>query len=384
MHRTRKFLVWSIPYIIWGLFFYMGYIILSNIIGIGIAQESVYTMESCYSNGLLMVLPLIIYRETEKKIKHLWTFLVVGIVVPLAILTISNNYILVVFSAFIWIVYLRKRVNKEESFLAEVQPTLLLVYFVYLILTATQGYEEIQKAVLCALFVSAILTFVWHGIDRFQQYIILRKDKANMPVDKIRYTGTRIYVILILVLVVVFAPIIAYQYEFWGISFEEYYSEYEAYEMEVETSEQTEASYDFSDLVEVKEPNYLLVMLWNMLEIIMGIAVVLLIIVVSVKMIIKLLHNFQKVEFDKDDVIVSTIIIDKEEWNKKRKIKLEEIFDFSYEMRIRRKYKRELNKYKPKKWQTPSEMEEMASLEIPELHQQYEEVRYGIKKVEEM
>lgn len=368
------------PCIVWTLAISLGYAICMHW-AVGELAEGGLSAQLYYLQGLLLGIPFAILAKVARNAKHLWQFLLVGVVLLFAGFYISNSYFFAVIIGVLWFVRFINRLKDASSSLDGTNGFLLLT-FVVCFIAAGSGYEVfLQKMSIYHFIIVGLLTFNYYGIQRYEFYVKLRKDKANMPINRIMDTGTRNFVVTALIVILCIVPVIEYGYAFVPFVWEQGDSEYE-YDTDSSEEEQEEqqTSLSLEDLVGIKEPSIWLQYLWAVLEKITVIALYIAAVWFIVHGIYKMVRNFNKIQIEKNDVIESTFVVADEENRTRRKKRFEEMFDFSYTMKVRRRYKKELKKYNPKHWQTPSEMEAMADLEMPELHQLYEEVRYGEEK----
>ncbi len=228
--------------------------------------------------------------------------------------------------------------------------------------------------------IAGLLIFVEHGMKRFESYVEIRKERTNMPITRILNTGTRNLVVFAGIVLVILASVVKYQYTFVPVTFSLKPISYsDTREMEEETKkEESGDQMNLDELYGEENQNQWLSYIWIFLEKVLFIVLYAVTFYGVIRGIYLLITNFNKTQIDKNDVIESSVTKeDMIEKRAKQKQKIEELFDFSADMKIRRKYKKELKKYNPQSWQTPTEMEEMAQLDMEELHIQHEQVRYG-------
>ncbi len=383
----RKFLLQYIPHVIWLLAASLCYAMMSNSF-YGLLQGSTNSAAVYYYKGLLLLVPLIAFSYAVKKAARIWQFLLVGLVLVAGLHLLFGCWF---FTAFVILIFLLRGGNRirqqlqileeelpEESMLDHPSKFLLAVPIISFLLTGYTVQPFIQEMALYHFVAMAILFFVMDGLQRFEGYVRLSEMNANVPAARILETGTRIFVGCALSLILVLAPILYTQYQFVPIDFSYEVTDTEITEEEKEDVAESDHVSDVFAAIAEEEPGIDLSWLWEILDKVMVVAVYCGSVYALYRLLKMLIVNFNKTQVEKNDVIESTFLDSEASLQMQRsKVRLAELFDFSPAMKIRRRYKKELKKHKPKGWQTPAEMEQMAQKDIPELHLQYEQVRYG-------
>lgn len=374
----RNSLLKWIPHIVWALVISLGYALFAVKVNTQILNETMVSVERYYLKGLCILIPLAIFGESVKQSIRFWQFLMIGIGVIVVTFFLSNCIFFTGITAFLWVVRLTSRVEKEDTCFDGVNYFLFPILLIYFLITGFYEEPFLQKMTVYHLLYTLLLVFLYEGLLRFGEYVDLRKDKANMPSKRILDAGTKIFGMVAILVMLCVVPIIKYQYDYIPMSFPEIESTYEEEIVEEKAQEEKSEQMGMQDMFPEQESNPIAELIWEVLERVAFILVYTGIAYHLIKGIYKMIKNFNQIEIEKNDVIESTFLQKDDTVKKlKPKNKFSEWFDFSREMKIRRKYKKMLKKYEPKDWQTPTEMETMAELEIPELHNLYEEVRYG-------
>ncbi|MFI3212452.1 MAG: hypothetical protein R3Y24_03840 [Eubacteriales bacterium] len=377
--HVNKYTIYKyIPHIVWTLLISLGYAFLETKVDELLAMGN--GVELYYIQGLFFIFPLIIFKIGMKKLKNIGQFIFLGLFVSVAFYIITGSILFVVITVFLWVIRFSNRLQGMEGSLDDTHFTLLLAIVAYILLCGVTEDIFLQKMAIYHLIIGSLLSFSFHGLCRFEEYIRIRHEKANMPRNRILDTGIKIFFIVSILMLLWMIPVIQYQYEFFAITMPEFEAvmlEEEVYEQE----EQQQGGMDLSELVGGEQEDSKLKVLWEILEKIMIVVFYGALIYIIVRAVYKIIVTFNQVQFEKNDTIESSVDVNDEILKREiRKKKWYEFFDFSEDMKIRRRYKKELKKHGPKHWQTPAEMEEMANLEIEELHDLYEKVRYGTKK----
>lgn len=374
----RNSLLKWIPHIVWALVISLGYALFAVKVNTQILNETMVSVERYYLKGLCILIPLAIFGESVKQSIRFWQFLMIGVGVIVATFFLSNCIFFTGITAFLWVLRLTTRVEKEDTCFDGVNYFLFPILLIYFLITGFYEEPFLQKMTVYHLLYTLLLVFLYEGLLRFGEYVDLRKDKANMPSKRILDAGTKIFGMVAILVMLCVVPIIKYQYDYIPMSFPEIESTYEEEIVEEKAQEEKSEQMGMQDMFPEQESNPIAELIWEVLERVAFILVYTGIAYHLIKGIYKMIKNFNQIEIEKNDVIESTFLQKDDTVKKlKPKNKFSEWFDFSREMKIRRKYKKMLKKYEPKDWQTPTEMETMAELEIPELHNLYEEVRYG-------
>ncbi len=379
MERTRNIFMKCAPIVVWTLMLANIYAIITYTIATQSVGGTTNTELMYYLDGLFLVVPLIILSWSVYKIKYIWQYLIFVAVLALGMYVLTFNFAIVFITLALCFARFLQRLRRDKSALDTINVVYIVVPIFCFVATSYNELVIIQKISLYTFVIMGFFTFAYTGIKRFINYVDLRKDKANIPINRLLNTGTQVFVILGMVLVLYIVPTIEMSYEFVTFSLNlNGETEYEYDTDDVYTYSDYSMDDDYSYLEEIGEASYNLDMLWNIVLFIIAAGTILLIGFIAFNMIRNLIYNFHNIEVDKQDVIESTFLDnDTKESTKKSSKKWQERLDFSYEMKVRRRYKKELKKYRPQEWQTPSEIEAMAQVDMPELHAEYERVRYS-------
>ncbi|MFI3171943.1 MAG: hypothetical protein R3Y58_06220 [Eubacteriales bacterium] len=372
MEKINKLYLKFVPHIVWTLVLSLLY---SLLVAIAIPTESLYFL--FYIKGLLLIAPLVLSETVSKHAKYLWQFCLSGMILILVSYLLIQSYFYVVFSIILWSIRLVNRLTKKTSNLDTTSWVLLVPFLLYFLLSGTRNYMLYQKISVYHFAISCALIFGYYGLKRFELYLKLRKSKANLPLARIRNTGTFIFSMTVLIVSFFLITMIHFHYEFLSITAPQVNEVLVDEFTEAQTQDSEEAAFDFSDLSETDEPNPYLVAFWNLLEHVFQFIMYFAFFIGVIYAVHRLIINFRDSHSNTTDFIESTIDSTDNTITLPAFVSIRNFFDFSYSMKVRRQYRSTLKKHKPHNWQTPSEMEEMAQLDIPELHQEYEKIRYG-------
>ncbi len=340
---------------------------------------SSYTVYYCKGFALLPVLLLLEY--TAKRLRHFLSFAFVGIALALGAWALLGCVYFAALTCTLWFMHLLARLHHEPCTLTQTSWWLLLLFPVYFLVTSATQDNFFQKMVLYHFVFTGLLIFAHKGLARFDAYIALRQTKAqtHVPIARIHHHATRIFAVGCALVLLLLCPIIETQYQFFILTAPTFTAvEVESPSEEEATEESQTEAFDLSLLIEESTPNPWLEAFWAAFERVMRIALYGGLIWCIVAGLYKMIRCFREIEFDKSDVIESTLVIEELQASAARRRRhWQRQFDFSEEMKIRRRYQKTMRKHRPKPWQTPCEMEEMANENIPELHAHYEKARYG-------
>lgn len=379
MEKLRTYFMALIPPLMWTLALSIGYTLIVYPLDSYLQPATTFGELFYYSKGLCLFFPICFLSYIGRRTRHLYQFLLCGIGMVFVVYFLSDCYTFTGICIILWGIQLASRLSHIRSILEVASGYILIIYILYFVITGNTNDVFLQKCTLIHFVISALCIFAYYGIKRFEFYITLRKSKAYMPTTRILNTGTSIFLGVLLIGLLVLVPLIHFQYQFTAFVtpvIEE--SELEILPEETQsTPEYEEAVLALDDLANESVTHPLLDTLWALFEWGMKLFVcgtILTLIYLGIRhMIREFRHNLT----EDTDVIESTFSSFDTTFVLKNKTRIHELLDFSYEKKIRRQYKNTLRKYKPKSWQSPSEMEEMANLTIPELHQEYEKVRYS-------
>ncbi|MFI3236899.1 MAG: hypothetical protein R3Y47_02580 [Lachnospiraceae bacterium] len=378
MRQIRKTLLVAAPTVAWTLLFMIIYTLFMS--KVQDYKEFVISDQQLYYRSITLAIPLAVLTITIKKTKYLWQYLLVAILLIAAMYFSTGDWFLVLITAGLCFIRLISRLSNEPNVLDSINGFMIAALVIVFVMMGFSGEEYLQKMTLYHIIYLTLLAFTYWGLQRFEEYIMIRESRANVPAVKILDTGTKIFVVSVLLCLIVLLPLMEYKYELVSFSLPQVEQSDEVWEEEINIEEREESNEGGSmiDMLPESEPNKYLVMFWQFLSNLMVIAVYVGFVYAAIRGIRAMIRNYKAPQIEKYDVIESTFVqVDAEANTIKVRAKLGELFGFSKEMTIRRKYKKALNKYHPKAWQSPDEMEKMAELDIPELHELYEEARYA-------
>lgn len=381
MRYVRIHLPKLITCVIWALVVSLCYVVVwVQIMGILEPEYSVFS-NTYYLEGICLIIPYMITKELALKSKNIIQYLCGSIVLIGGCLLLSLDYVFLVITIYLSITRLCGRVNGKEGELYELHYFVLLIFAMIYVYTTYQGDEFLQKATIYHGVIAGVLIHTHNSVIRLERYIEIRKSRAYMPVNRIVHTGIIYILVLLFTCMVVILPIMGSQYE---------YTQWKPWEFEpikvageeVEESNKKPVEEDggMNFNVDESEINPVLYAIWDITGKIAMYGTYIAILYWMLKGIYFVIIRFQGSKVEENDIIESLYTPEDQVLAIERvKRNLSEIFYVSEEMRIRKQYKKKLKKYNPKVWQTPTEMEEMANLEIKELHNRYEKARYGEK-----
>ncbi len=284
------------------------------------------------------------------------------------------------FVPFMIIAKIKRRFQRNATKYPMTYATLLF-YGVYFVIAGFAGYETIQKMTVYHLVFTVLYIHTYNGLWRVEEYVTIQKGKSYMPVERIFHTSVLNLVLFMGVVLVVALPLFYMKLEFVSFTIPEVEITLEEEEVVEEDGSQSEGGGMDYDSLYQGEPNPYLVILWQVLERMAMVIVWCSVAYVLIRSLYRLIQNLAQIQVEEQDLIESTFR--QEEASlviEELKYRMKERFSRSRGMMVRRKYKKKLNPYEPKRWQTPAEMEAMAQLEIQELHEEYEAIRYGNSK----
>lgn len=385
MEKTRNVFMKCAPIVAWTLTIAIIYGLVTYTIAVQSIDGTNQSEMKFYLEGLKIAIPLIILSISVNKIKYIWQFIFFTILLVAATYAVTSDFGLTMITVGLCFSRFLQKVNNVKSVLEHVYVVLVVAPITCFIVTGFTGFVFYQKVAIYTFFVIGFLSFAYNGIRRFDNYVYLRKDKANIPINRLLNNGTQVFLIVGILLLVYIVPVMELAYEYVPLKIElegEFEQEFSENEYDLEFDMNMSSSGIVGYPLDNVNPN--LEKMWNVILVILSIGTSALILFLTYRLIRNLIYNFHHVEVDKNDIIESTFLDkDLKESTVKKSNKWQERLDFSYEMKVRRRYKKELKKHKPQPWQTPSEMEGMAQVHIPELHEEYEKVRYGEPKVKE-
>ncbi|MFI3226944.1 MAG: hypothetical protein R3Y09_05955 [Clostridia bacterium] len=385
MNFLRKNLIIYAPHIVWMLVLSIVYALFAELFNIYIFDNTLNSTDFYYIKGLFLVFPLAFFSISLKKSNVLWKFVLKGFICLIICGILSKCVVFTAMVAALFGLRFINNVNSDKSSFDEISHINLMFLAGFFVLTAFYDLVFLQKMIVYHVFFATLLIFAQKGLKRFEFFIDLRKDKSNLPEQRILDQAMKIFAVCTLLVILLVMPIMGNYYNFISFSFElsdetgYVYEEVESEDLGDEPVE-GEDGYSLEELQDNSRMSQVLGMFWQFIEPLIYVMNFVILGWILYKGILAFLENLKKPLVVRDDVIETTFKKINEE--KKSTIdisKISELLDFSPEKQIRRRYKKTLKKYNPENWQTPSEMEEMAKLEIPKLHNDYLNARYNSK-----
>lgn len=383
MNFARKTVINLAPHLVWTLFFSILFTVVTNFLNNIAFDVETISFDLLYLKGLFLFFPLLMLSYFRDTTDELWKFIVKSIILVIFCGIVTQSFVFILSTAVFAYLRVSNNLSKEKSSF-DTTPTVVLLFMLALFVVSgfAQAYIFQKIIVFHFLFIS-LLIFSRGGLMRFESYVELKKDRSNLPAKRILDNATKIFIGISLAIALLLCPIIRYQYSFVAIGVD---TSDEAYDYEVDETENdaetdvttSEDSINYGDLENEGALADFLQPLWNFLEPVSYISAYVVFAYFMIKALIAFILNLKNPLVVKNDVIESTLAIVQEDRNSTvSSSRFSDFFDFSKDMSVRKRYKRTLKKHSPKEWQTPTEMEQMASLEIPDLHSKYLEVRYG-------
>lgn len=383
MHHLRKSILKFAPHVVWTLALSIGYSFFAYAIYFYVTPDNLYSSEVYYLKGMFFCIPLVILSFAIKKTKHIWQYLLTCIILIISLYFITKCFVFTFVVLILCGVRFLNRINGEKSEFESVSFLILLVYIVFFLLTGFNDFPFLQEATLYHFMFSALLIFSYQGFNRFESFVEIRKNRSNLPSKRILDTGTKIFLVFSIIVILFFMPIMRYQYDFVHFELPEFQSTASESEYVIETEEEEEEEEEaqemsYAELFPETPLSNFLKQIWNFFDKIVLVVMYVTLLYLLIKGIIFLIINFNKPQIEKNDLIESTFNHDEDTVTSTvSKARFDGIFDFSKEMMIRRRFKKEFKRYNPKQWQTPDEIQKMSNHFVPDLHELYEKVRYG-------
>lgn len=381
MNFLRKNVITFAPHIVWTLNFSIIYTFFAELFNIYVLTDVANTTQFYYTKGLFLFFPLVFLSLSLKKSNIFWKFAIKGAICVIVCAILSRCIVFTVMVLVFFCLRFLNNANNEKSSFDTVNHINLFFLVGYFIFTAFFTQIFLQTIVVYHFLFSTLLIFSYHGLLRFESFVSLRQDKSNLPDQRILEQSTKIFAVFSLIIILFLAPLIRYNYNF--ISFvidlpSETGYEYEATEEETSEEPSSENSFSVTDLQSDSALGDFLAPFWKATEYLLYIGAFVVFIQIMLAGIRAFIAILKKPQFVRNDVIETTFKpINEQSKSTVKSKRISEFFDFSPKMKIRRKYKKTLNKFKPQNFQTPTEMEQMANLDIPQLHSDYIDARYN-------
>lgn len=386
MDKIRKNIINISPYIAWTLLFSVFYAYCASIFNDFILKQNVLSIQTLYLKGLTLFVPLYLLGYFYTNLKKFGKYISYGIIVIIVSLILSQC---IIYTLVVSLPFIRRICNYlygEKGIFDDITISAPIVMAFFYIYSTLHEQVFLQEIIIYNAFFILILMFMRNGLLKTEEYVVRRQDKSNMPAKLILDKSTKIFIITSLIASVAIIPIIDNQYKYVNVEFEildnevnEPFLNEEELPLEENLNENNRVSYEELDKIGKKSYTEFLFNLYAFFEPIIYFTTLIFLIIVLIKGIKAFVEILNSPLILKNDIIESTFNTDEKDikTSLNNEFNLGEIFNFSEQMTIRRKYKRILKKHSPKQWQTPTEMEEMANLDIPKLHNDYLKVRYG-------
>lgn len=341
--------------------------------------DQITSISVYYWQGMCLVVPYCFTYVLTYKWKQILPYLMGSIIFLGVMYYGSPNRLFYIITILLWTIRLMNRISGKNGMLQEVSYPMIGILVVYYIISLFYNREGLQQVILFHIFLVGILIHTYEAILRLERYIEIRRNRAYMPIDRIVHTGIGYILIFLGMVFLVMTPIIVTQYKSVQLTPLEIESTEEVLDFLGEQEQSPDATGSgMGELYQETEQNPILHAIWEITGRIAMYSTYVALLYWICKGMYRIVLRFQTLQIEENDVIES--IYQQEDTVipiEKAKNTWKELFSRSEEMRIRRQYKKQLKKYTPKSWQTPEEMEKMANLEIEELHNLYEKVRYG-------
>lgn len=358
--------------IVWTLVLSLGYAFLSDFVYS--VPKYDFFMEIYYFKGLFLSIPLSFYYILIKKSKYMWQYFVFGTMFLCLCFIGSKCIIFNIFSSILLISRFFSQNEEENNIFDGVNFYILIFYVIFFMTFALSNNDFLQKTTLYHALISSLLIFYHNGFERLEYFIMVRKNKSNLPEKQLINQIYKIFSSFSLIILVFVAPIIKKYYNFVSFEYEkeENYAQNEIVQ-EIVAQENQNPYEHLQNTPYILSENFSKI--FDFLEPFLQVLSYFLFFYVILKAFLVFLKSLKNSVVYNDDVI-ENLLFENNDVENIKKIVLEK-FDFSYNMKIRRKYKKTLQKYNPKPWQSTNEMEKMAKISIEKLHDEYEKVRYG-------
>ncbi len=358
---------------------------------------SKYEGGSAYVVSLSFIIPILLFQLLLQNSKNIFVFILgslimLGVYGSLCFLfsMIEVWYFLVFL--FIAFYYVLAGIERKESIFYYTSYGFYFFFLPLFIASIFIPLSELQIYILLNSILIFFLNFLYIGMERVDRYLMIRKSKANLPEKAIGNQGFMYYVLMSVVGLMITLATLVLCYEEIIVSIPiSYLEEREVLEVEEEADEIKQQGVNFDALQSFARENSLDTPFWNFSLQMWRVILFLLFYVMAPVILILLLRALlltvikswqrqvvrstdSKKDYEEVKENLSLVI----PWKEKIRDSFEtSIFGTSKEAKVRRAYRNRLKKYKPYKWQSPSEMEEMAGIHIGDLHEEYEKARYG-------
>lgn len=343
--------------------------------------------EAAFWRGMLFALPAALCWYAIKRLPALWQFLLASLVLCGLSWLLTGHPGGAVLMLLMCILRARARMEEDEEgrpvssvFDQPALPVLALFGGAWLA-SALLGLPPLQKLSLLGGVLYLLLCLAHHGLERVNGYLQLNQSMHNLPARRIRrIAGTAalgaVAVTAALLLPPALADSGALRIQIPDPARNTAPIQYEPPEDVQPAGEQLPMDMDLSGLVDGPT--------WQIPEfvsyIFLGIAGVLLVLALYAG-VRGLMKNFRLSFADGRDVIQNLKREDRDQAEAvEASLRGPRLFDRSPGAKIRRRYRRAVlraAKEPPKSWHTPAQLEAEAGLADPELHQAYEQARYG-------
>lgn len=381
MTKLRKVLLNVIPCMVWTMIASIAYGVLAYEINRAVDDSGAYFVERYFVEGMLLAVPLVCFSKIVKVTKNIIQFVLLSVLLVCLSDLLLGSVAFTVAVIILGLFRLVSRLQNEFSVFDSTNEFSLLLYPLYFVVTAFSDNAFMQNVTVYYFLLSSVLIFVYSGLERFDHYIFINQTKAYVPTATILNTGAKIFVIVGMSIIFICMPVIRNNFEYVSLELPQFEKEITLAtqdEENVVNAEKTESNNSLEALFSEREENPYFAKIADFMERFMMYLIYPIIATFCLFACYKIVKNFNNVVYTKDDVIESTFAQkDAVVSELKAKFKDENIFNFSKEMKIRRKYKKEFKKFKPENWQTPTEIEIMSNKNISTLHDLYEDARYN-------
>lgn len=343
--------------------------------------------QGAFWRGLLFALPTALCWYAVKRLPALWQFLLAGLGLCGLSWLLMGHPGGAAMMLLMCILRARTRLEEEEEnrpipsvFDRPVLPVLTLFAGVWLA-SALLGLPPLQRLSLLGGALYLLLCLAHHGLERLEAYLLLNQGMAGLPARRIRrIAGSAALAAVAVAGALLLPPALtdpgSLRIDLPDPTLETPPVRYEAPEGGQAAGELPAMDMDLSGLVDGPTwqiPEWVSYLFFGIVGIILLGALY-----AGVRGLMK---NFRLSFADGRDVIQSLEREDRDQAESvEDALRAPRLFDRSPEARVRRRYRRAIlraAKEPPKPWHTPEELEAAAGLAEPELHREYETLRYG-------
>lgn len=337
---------------------------------------------AAFWRGILFAVPTALCYYAIKRLPALWQFL------PCALGLCALSWLLLghpggaALMAVMCLFRIRVRLAEEDegpiqSFFDRPTLPLLSLFAAFFLLSAVLAVPDLQKLSLLGGVLYLLLCLIHHGLARVEAYLRLNKDMNSLPARRIRRMAGGAALAGVLLAALLLLPPALLDRGSLRITLPEAQQGAAPIEAGIDSTSGGGQPMDMDLSQLVGEPT------WQMPEYVSYIFIGLLgagALAIAVLGVASFLRNFRASYTDSRDVIQ---YLSREDQDQVQQLELglrkPRLWDWSNEANIRRRYRRTVlkaGKEPPKAWHTPSQLEQEAGLDMPELHAAYERARY--------